>query len=103
HRRLLPTSYLRMVLPMLIRTNKLSRRRVLRGMLNGAAVTVSLPLLEAFLNDNGTAMAGTNQALPARFGTWFWGLGINANIFVPKTTGAGYEVALQMQPLAKVQ
>jgi hypothetical protein len=84
-------------------SKKLSRRRVLRGMLNGAAVTVSLPLLETFMNGNGTAMADTGQPLPARFGTWFWGLGINANIFTPKTVGANYELPTQMQPLEKVR
>lgn len=35
----------------------LNRRRVLRGMLNGGAVTIALPLLNCFLNDNGTALA----------------------------------------------
>ena len=34
-----------------------NRRRVLRGVLDGGAVTVALPLLNCFLNGNGTAMA----------------------------------------------
>ena len=34
---------------------KLSRRRVLRGIVSGSAVTIGLPLLNCFLNDNGTA------------------------------------------------
>jgi hypothetical protein len=88
---------------MLIKTKSLSRRRVLRGMLGGTAVSVSLPLLEVFLNDNGTAFAATGQPLPARFGTWFWGLGVNHNVFTPKTVGADYELPPQMQPLAKVK
>jgi len=62
---------------------RLSRRRVLRGMLNGAAVSVALPLLDCFLNDNGTAMAG-NAPLPLRFGTWTWGLGMSEAVFVPR-------------------
>ena len=33
------------------------RRRVLRGMLGGSAVTVGVPLLNVFLNGNGTALA----------------------------------------------
>ena len=41
----------------LSRLNELSRRRFLRGMLNGGVVTLSLPLLNCFLNDNGTALA----------------------------------------------
>src|SRR5262245_4120390 len=50
------------------------RRSVLRGMLKGAAVTVGIPFLDCFLNDNGTALA-SGAALPVRFGSWFWGLG----------------------------
>ena len=34
-----------------------TRRRVLRGMLDGSAVTVALPMLNCFLNGNGTALA----------------------------------------------
>src|SRR5581483_8893990 len=39
------------------RIESLSRRRVLRGMLNGGLVTLGLPLLNCFLNENGTALA----------------------------------------------
>ena len=49
--------------------SKLNRRTVLRGMLQGTAVTVALPLLNCFLNDNGTALAsGAPQA--ARVMAW---------------------------------
>ena len=34
-----------------------SRRRLLRGMMNGAAVTLGLPFLDCFLNTDGTALA----------------------------------------------
>ena len=88
---------------MLIRTDRPSRRQVLRGVLNGAAVAVSLPLLNAFLDGNGTAMAETGKPLPMRFGTWFWGLGVDDNIFVPKTTGAGYALPKQLEALAAVK
>ena len=37
---------------------KLSRRHMLRGMMGGTAVAVGLPMLEAMLNSNGTALAG---------------------------------------------
>ena len=47
----------------------LSRRRVLRGMLGGATVSLGLPLLDCFLNGNGTAMA-SGAPLPVRFGIW---------------------------------
>jgi len=89
---------------MLIKTSKLvNRRSVLRGLMNGAAVSVSLPFLEMFLNDNGTAIAATGQPLPERFGTWFWGLGIDPGIFIPTTFGANYITPEQMKPLDKVK
>ena len=55
-------------------TLPLHRRRVLRGLFAGSAVTVGIPLLDCFLDANGTAMA-SGAPLPVRFGTWFWGLG----------------------------
>ncbi|MCA0202445.1 MAG: DUF1552 domain-containing protein [Proteobacteria bacterium] len=73
----------------------LNRRRVLRGMLNGSAVTVALPLLNCFLNSNGTALADGGK-MPVRFGTWFWGLGIDAGIFVPKKVGLDYDLPDQI-------
>ena len=39
----------------------LTRRSALRGMLNGAAITVGVPLLDAFLDINGEAMAATGS------------------------------------------
>lgn len=56
--------------------NGFNRRRVLRGILNGGAVTVALPLLNCFLNTNGTALAATGASVPNVFGTWFWGCGL---------------------------
>ena len=88
---------------MLIKTEPPSRRQVLRGVLNGAAVAVSLPLLNAFLDGNGTAIAATGKPLPMRFGTWFWGLGVDDNIFVPKTTGAGYALPKQLEALGAIK
>jgi hypothetical protein len=80
--------------------NAFSRRRVLRGMLNGGAVTVGLPLLNCFLNGNGNAFA-SGEKMPVRFGTWFWGLGMNTEIFVPKKTGTGWEFPEEIESLAK--
>ncbi len=80
----------------------LNRRRVLRGMLNGGAVTVALPLLDCFLNGNGTALA-SGEALPQRFGTWFWGLGMSKAAFVPKTLGPGFDFPVELEPLAPVK
>ena len=54
-----------------------TRRRVLQGIMRGSAVSVALPVLDCVLDDNGTAYA-SGAPLPVRFGTWFWGCGINA-------------------------
>jgi hypothetical protein len=80
----------------------LSRRRVLRGMLGGGAVTVSLPFLNCFLNDNGTALA-SGSSMPLRFGTWFWGLGMDKDIFVPKKVGADFDLPEEIASLAAIR
>ena len=84
------------------RLNDLGRRRVLKGMLGGGAVTLGLPLLNCFLNENGTAFA-SGEPLPVRFGTWFWGLGMAAKIFVPKTIGPNYDLPEEIASLANVR
>ncbi|HWK50910.1 MAG TPA: DUF1552 domain-containing protein [Steroidobacter sp.] len=85
-----------------MKANKLSRRRMLRGMLGGTAVAVGLPLLDCFLNDNATALAD-GRPMPVRFGTWFWGLGATNNIFVPQKTGTSYDIPEQLAPVARVR
>src|SRR5690606_17753899 len=78
------------------------RRRVLRGMLGGGAVTVGLPLLNVFLNGNGTALANGNP-MPTRFGTWHWGLGMQTNVFVPKKTGLNYDLPEEIAVFKPIQ
>lgn len=82
----------------------LSRRAVLRGLAGGAAITVALPRLGAMLNGSGTAYA-QGAALPKRFGVWFWGNGMIASRWVPKTTGTGdaWQLSEQLMPFAKVK
>jgi len=80
----------------------LNRRRILRGMLGGGAVSVGLPLLNLFLNGNGNALAN-GEPMPVRFGTWVWGLGMNDAIFTPKKTGANFDLPEEIQSLAPVQ
>jgi hypothetical protein len=82
--------------------NGLDRRRVLRGMLGGSAVTVGLPLLNVFLNGNATAMAD-GKPMPVRFGTWHWGLGMQTNVFVPKKTGADYDLPEEISSWKPIQ
>ena len=76
----------------------IDRRTVLRGMVGGAAVAVGLPLLEIFLNDHGTALAD-GGALPVRFGTWFWGCGMNPERWTPTKQGAGYDLPPELAAL----
>src|SRR5437868_10330425 len=82
--------------------NNINRRRVLRGILDGGAVTVALPLLNCFLDGNGTALA-SGKPVPVRFGTWFWGLGANRAVFTPKKIGAGYDLPEEIAALAPVR
>ena len=81
---------------------KLNRRKFLKGALNGGVITVGLPLLDIFLNDNGTAYAD-GTPIPMRFGTWSWGLGMSESIFVPKKTGSNFDLPDEIAALAPVQ
>lgn len=83
----------------------LPRRTVLRGMLaGGIAVAIPLPRMAGMLNSNGTAYAA-GEALPIRYGTWFFGNGINPPEWVPAATGVGNEWALStaLMPLQPVK
>ena len=79
----------------------LDRRTVLRGMIGGTAIAIGLPLLEIFLDDHGTALAD-GGALPVRFGTWFWGCGMNPERWTPTTEGAGYDLPVELAALGGV-
>lgn len=82
-------------------SSKLSRRRVLKGMLGGAVVSVGLPLFDLLFDEHGQALAEEGGS-PVRFGTWFWGCGVNPSRWVPGADGAGYdlppELALAVGP-----
>lgn len=79
-----------------------SRRRVLKGMVNGVGVSVALPFLEIFLNANGTALA-SGRPMPLRFGTWGYGLGGTREIFVPQKTGPDYDLPEEIASWAPVR
>ncbi len=86
-------------------SRKFSRRSALRGMLGGSAVFVGLPVLDAFLNNNGLAYAD-GAKIPVRFGTYFWGLGLTdtptgGTRWVPTKTGPGYELTPELVSLKK--
>lgn len=78
---------------------RITRRSILRGALQGAAVGVGLPLLDCFLDDNGEALAATGQRIPVRFGTWIWGCGFIPEKWIPATTGREYLMPTDLAPL----
>jgi hypothetical protein len=84
-----------------------NRRSFLRGLLSGAAVCVGLPILDHFLDGNGSAFAD-GARLPVRFGTYFWGLGLTdtpagGTRWVPSKTGHGYEIMPELESLKPVK
>ena len=93
---------------MLIKTNKRklepTRRKFLRGIFAGSALSIALPPLEVFLNTTGTAYAN-GSTFPKRFGLFFWGNGMHIDRWVPEQTGTGDEWSLseQLMPLANVK
>ncbi len=81
----------------------LNRRRVLKGMMAGSAITVGLPTFDCLLNDNGNAYAATGAPLQPRFATWFWALGLGEADWRPKDAGTNYELPIQLQALKPIQ
>jgi hypothetical protein len=81
---------------------KLSRRKMLRGLMGGASVAVGLPLLEAMLDAHGDALAD-GSALPLRFMTWFWPDGIVIPLWEPAEVGATWSLSEQLAPLVNVK
>jgi uncharacterized protein DUF1552 len=88
-------------------SSSFNRRSFLRGMLSGTAVCVGLPVLDRFLNGNGSAFADGSK-LPVRFGTYFWGLGLTdtptgGTRWVPSKIGSGYEIMPELESLKPVK
>lgn len=81
---------------------KFNRRSMMRGMLGGAAVCIGIPTLDAFLNANGNAFAD-GAKLPVRLGTFFWGLGMTPGRWVPKNTGADYDLMPEIESLGDLK
>lgn len=84
-------------------TFTLDRRTALRGAVNGMAVAIGLPLLDVFLDVNGEALAATGAPVPVRFGTWFWGLGVNPPRWFPSKAGADYDLKEELAPIAPLK
>jgi len=82
---------------------KLDRRFLLRGTCQGALAVLGLPFLDCFLDSKGQALAATGRPLPTRFGTYFYGLGLTKQLWIPKTAGKGYEMSVQLKPLTPMR
>jgi hypothetical protein len=78
---------------------RITRRHALRGLLQGAGVTVALPALEVM------SSRARAQAAPKRLVVFFWGngRGIEAARWTPSATGAGWAPSPQLMPLAPVK
>src|SRR5262245_49396127 len=79
----------------------LSRRTFLRG----AGVALGLPLLEAMLPRTGSSLWATDQAAvaPVRAAYLYFPNGAWMDAWVPKQTGADYELPFSLTPLAPVR
>src|SRR5437763_914188 len=89
---------------------QLSRRRFLKGVsMTGALVRVGLPPLAAMFNSNGTAYAApgknprSGSPIEMRFLIWFNGNGIPERYWIPRETGADYELSPCLAPLKSVR
>ena len=72
-------------------------------MIGGSSVGMALPLLDCFLDTNGTALAATGQPIPTRFGTYFYGCGLTDVLWVPDKVGADYDIKPQLASLAPLK
>ena len=79
--------------------SKFTRRTLLRGALQGAAVSMALPFLDCFMDGNGKALAATGEHLPLRFGTWVWGCGFIPERWIPTATGSNFVMPADLEPL----
>jgi hypothetical protein len=71
-------------------------------MAGASAVAVGLPVLQAMLNENGTALA-QGEPLPRRTGIFFWGNGVRLAQWTPNTTGAGWTPSPALEPLSALK
>ncbi|GAB1260621.1 DUF1552 domain-containing protein [Aurantivibrio plasticivorans] len=76
-------------------------------MLGSTAVSLGLPILDILLDENGKAFAD-GAALPTRFGSYFWGLGLTdtpagGTRWVPEKTGFGYDIKPELESIAHLK
>ncbi|MCA9707128.1 MAG: DUF1552 domain-containing protein [Myxococcales bacterium] len=92
----------RIIRPVRGATTQLGRRSFLRGTLGASAVCVGLPLLDIMLDDHATALA-SGEALPVRFGVFYWGGGVVQSTWVPGETGYGWALPDSLVPFAELR
>src|SRR5947207_1185609 len=76
----------------------LSRRNFLRG--TGAAI--ALPMLDA-MRPLGALASSVAAKPPVRLAVMFFPNGVWQDSWIPKQTGAGYEIPFSLEPLAKLK
>ena len=79
---------------------KVSRRMALRGVVAGTGIAMSLPVLDAMMDDNGEAFA-QGSPLPTPFGIWFWGNGVYHSHYLPK--GNNFTLERNLESFAAVK
>src|SRR5262249_14223530 len=85
---------------MLARSNKITRRTLLKGI----GVTLGLPWLESLLARGSDAPSGTAPAAPPqRFAALFMGNGISPKNWWAKGAGADVELSKSLEPLAALR
>lgn len=87
---------------MINKNRKFTRRSLLRGAIQGSTVVMGLPILESFLNSNGTAFADGTE-LPPCFGSWFFGLGLTPGRWQPEVIGSNYELPEHVAALQPIK
>lgn len=80
-----------------------SRRRMLRGMFAGSAITVGLPWLETLVSPTKRAWASADGLFPKRFGIFYWGNGNRPERWTPIGEGTGYALSDELAPLAGLE
>lgn len=89
-----------------MRSPKIDRRTMLRGMLGAGVVSIGLPALELIYDPPYTASrarACGATPFPRRLGWWFWGNGVLPAHWVPTTEGESYELPPLLVPLAALR
>ena len=87
---------------MIIRRKPIDRRTLLKGILGGAAVTIALPPLEAFLGETRQASA-SSSSYPTRFGIFSWGNGVHPQHWIPDQVGQDWVAKDQLKPFEQVR